>query len=306
MGNVNMKNTLSTDCPLVSVLMTAFNRSQYIGEAIESVLNSSYSNFELIVVDDCSADSTVDIAKKYAEKDSRVHVYQNEENLGDYLNRNLAASYAKGVYIKYLDSDDVIYPHGLEVMVECMEMFPEASFGLSEVAFVHKPHPILLAPREAYLQHFLERDIFGRAPGSSIIRTRAFKDIGGFSGLRQVGDFEFWLDLSKTKYLVSMPRDLVWDRTHGEQEQAYDSELDKEIMRFVVVKSALAEEDCPLVKHEKILAFKKLYFGYCKTFWRMLIQKFDIRAAMTHKIAFGLSWRQLLSAIVRYSRERFD
>jgi len=107
--------------PLVSVLMTAYNREQFIAEAIESVLASTFTNFELIIVDDCSTDKTIEIAKKFEMIDSRVKVYKNDNNLGDYLNRNMSASFAKGKYLKYLDADDLIYPHGLEVMVAAME-----------------------------------------------------------------------------------------------------------------------------------------------------------------------------------------
>lgn len=89
--------------PLVSILMTAYNREKYIAEAIESVLASTYTNFELIIVDDCSADRTLEIAKSYEEKDKRIKIYINEKNLGDYPNRNKAASLAKGVYLKYLE-----------------------------------------------------------------------------------------------------------------------------------------------------------------------------------------------------------
>src|SRR4051812_47750099 len=95
-----------TDLPLVSVLMTSYNREKYIAQAIESVIASTYSNLELIIVDDCSKDSTVSIARSYAENDKRVKVYVNEKNLGDYPNRNKAASYATGKYLKYVDADD--------------------------------------------------------------------------------------------------------------------------------------------------------------------------------------------------------
>src|SRR5436853_5775843 len=109
------------DKPLVSVLMTAYNREQFIGEAIESVLSSTYKNFELIIVDDCSGDSTVSIAKDYGRKDSRIKVYVNEKNLGDYQNRNKAATYASGKYLKYADSDDKLFPDGLNYCVRVME-----------------------------------------------------------------------------------------------------------------------------------------------------------------------------------------
>ncbi len=99
--------------PLVSVLMTAYNREQYVGEEIESVLSSTYRDFELIVADDCSTDSTVDIVRQYARSDDRITLIVSETNLGDYPNRNRVASHAKGEYLKYVDSDHVIYPQGM-------------------------------------------------------------------------------------------------------------------------------------------------------------------------------------------------
>ena len=114
--------------PLVSVLMTAYNRKKYIAEAIESVLASTFQDFELIIVDDCSRDHTVEIVRLYTS-DPRLQVHVNEKNLGDYPNRNRAASLAKGQYLKYVDSDDYIYPRGLQIMVEMFEPFTQAAVG---------------------------------------------------------------------------------------------------------------------------------------------------------------------------------
>ena len=116
--------------PLVSVLMTAFNREKYIGEAIESVLASTYTNYELIIVDDGSKDNTVAISKKFEIKDNRIRVYVNEKNRGDYPNRNYAASLARGEFILYVDSDDTILPEGIERLINTMYLFPEAAFGM--------------------------------------------------------------------------------------------------------------------------------------------------------------------------------
>ena len=117
------------DLPRVSVLMTAYNREKYIAEAIESVLASTYTNYELIIMDDGSSDNTVNIARSFEIKDRRVKVFKNETNLGQFPNRNMAATYAQGTYLKYVDSDDVIYPYTLEMMVNNMEQFPEAALG---------------------------------------------------------------------------------------------------------------------------------------------------------------------------------
>ena len=146
---------MKAEQPLVSVLMTAYNREKFIGEAIESVLASTYANFELIIVDDGSSDTTVSIAKSYAVKDERIKIYINEKNIGDYNNRNKAAGYANGKYIKYVDSDDIIYPESLSIFVQSMEKFPEAAVGImSSQGQDEQPFPFLMQPQEAYYYHF--------------------------------------------------------------------------------------------------------------------------------------------------------
>jgi glycosyltransferase involved in cell wall biosynthesis len=242
---------MSEQYPLVSVLMTAYNREKYIAEAIESVLASSYKNFELIIVDDHSKDKTVEIAKGYEQRDSRVHVYANEKNLGDYPNRNKAAHYAKGKYLKYVDSDDILYPHCLEVMISCMEKFPEAAFGLSSIADINKPYPYCISPREIFLESFNGYGHFYRAPGSSIIKKEIFDKTGGFSGIRQVGDLEFWMKISLHHSMVKMPVDLYWSRSHTDQESKVNSEKEKQKLQLDVTKKIFAEEIVPLNEEEK-------------------------------------------------------
>src|SRR5438105_8866055 len=166
--------------PLISVLTTAYNREKYIAQAIESVLASSFKDFELIIVDDCSKDHTMEIARRYTS-DPRVQVHTNEKNLGDYPNRNRAASLACGKYLKYLDSDDVIYPHGLQVMVSSMERFPEAVLGLVRPQRNDGPDPAQISPNEAYVQHFLKGGLLDTGPSGTIIQTSAFRALGGFT-----------------------------------------------------------------------------------------------------------------------------
>lgn len=240
--------------PLVSVLITAFNREGYLPFAIESVLASTYANFELIIVDDHSTDDTVTVAKKYELQDNRVKVYVNEKNLGDYHNRNRAASYASGKYIKYLDSDDIMYPHCLQVMVNCMEAFPDAGFGLCSMADVDKPLPTIADPHQAYSEHFNGYGHFNRAPGSAIISRNAFQSIGGFSGKRWVGDTELWFKLAKKFNLVKLPAGLYWDRQHEEKESKSEAYRQNKIlcrnMKKELMDEMLSASDCPLSKEE--------------------------------------------------------
>lgn len=281
--------------PRVSVLMTAFNREQYIAEAIESVLRSTMREFELIVVDDCSSDGTAAVARKYAGRDPRIRAVCNEQNLGDYVNRNRAASYARGEYLKYVDSDDVIYPHGLEVMVRCIEAFPDAGLGLSAVFDPDLPYPQYLTPEQAYREHFFVRDILGRAPGSAIIRRDAFERVGGFSGRRQVGDHELWLKIARSFGVVKMPADLVWSRQHAEQEKAYDSEVDKAVMHEEVLVAAVRAADCPLPKNERDAALACVSRNQARNYWRFMIQGGGPRAAQAYRRRVEIPASTLLS-----------
>src|SRR5881394_3611401 len=117
--------------PLVSVLLTVYNREAYLADAIESVLRQTFSDFELVIVDDRSTDASVEVARRYERADPRVRLVVNERNLGDYANRNCAASLARGEFMKFHDSDDVMYPHCLDVMVSALQAEPRAAFGLS-------------------------------------------------------------------------------------------------------------------------------------------------------------------------------
>lgn len=205
--------------PLVSVLMTSYNRKKYIGAAIESVLASGFQDFELIISDDCSIDNTLQIAKSYASKDERVKVFCNEKNLGDYPNRNQAASYATGKYLKYVDADDCIYPWGLELLVTMMEQFPQAGWGLCSLDQNNeKPFPFILSPEETYLYHYKGPGLFHKAPLSSIIKREVFEAVGGFNPIRMAGDFDMWHRLAQHFPVVLMPHGIVWYREHNEQE----------------------------------------------------------------------------------------
>ena len=236
--------------PLVSVLMTAYNREPYIAQAIESVLASSFPDFELIICDNCSTDRTLEIARGYAAKDSRIRVYVNESNLGDYPNRNRAASYARGEYLKYLDSDDVMYPYTLQIMVDYMEQFPQAGFGLCAVHDDARPYPISISPRQAYLEHFYNWGHFGRGPGSSIIRRKAFEKVGGFTGERFIGDVKLWFALAREYEMVKLPPYLYWNRLHPGQESQHEQAKTYPKLWKQAIDEAFSHIQCPLTPVE--------------------------------------------------------
>lgn len=201
--------------PIVSVLMTAYNREKYISEAIESVLASTFDDFELIIVDDCSSDKTVEIAKSYEAKDNRIKVYINESNLGDYPNRNKAASYAKGKYLKYLDSDDTMSNDCLIIMVGEMEANNDCAFGITSR---EKANSIKHLPMNSFHVHFFERGILDLSPSLTIIKKKIFDYENGFLELRCVSDTEFFMRIALKYPLLEMQLNLVNWRKHQDQE----------------------------------------------------------------------------------------
>lgn len=248
----------NSEKPLVSVLMTTYNREKYLAQAIESVLASTYQNFELLVVDDQSKDKSLEIARDYASRDARVISVLNEKNLGDYPNRNKAASLAKGKYLKYVDADDMIYPTGLQTLVEGMERFPEAGFGLSSLPQdKFKMYPFVLSPAEAYKRHYFQQQLFHKAPLSAIILKKAFEEVGGFSGRRYLGDFEMWHVLAARFPVVLMQQGVVWYREHEEQEMQHNrTDFTVPFKYIKCSEEMLLKEVCPLNSIDRDRALK--------------------------------------------------
>lgn len=107
--------------PLVSVITPLYNCEKYIEETILSVINQTYKNWEMIIVDDCSKDNGVKIVEKYRKIDNRIKLYKNEVNLGGAGTRNKCIEKAKGKYIAFLDSDDLWKKEKLEKQINFME-----------------------------------------------------------------------------------------------------------------------------------------------------------------------------------------
>ena len=105
----------------VSIITPAWNSEKYIGETIRSVQNQTYKNWELIVVDDCSIDNTVNCVKEIAKIDSRVNIIKLKVNGGAANARNVALKNSSGRYIAYLDADDIWKPQKLEKQVTFMK-----------------------------------------------------------------------------------------------------------------------------------------------------------------------------------------
>ena len=104
---------------LVSIIMPSWNTGKFIGESIQSVLNQTYKNWELIIVDDCSTDNTDEIVASF--NDERIRYFRNDKNSGAALTRNRAIREARGEWVAFLDSDDLWMPKKLEYQIKFMQ-----------------------------------------------------------------------------------------------------------------------------------------------------------------------------------------
>ena len=118
---------------LVSIITPSYNCSKFIKETIESVLAQTYTNWEMLITDDCSTDNSVEIISEFAEKDSRIKLYKLEKNSGAGVARNNSIRMASGKYIAYLDSDDRWYPWKLETQVRFMQ---ENDYAISYASYI--------------------------------------------------------------------------------------------------------------------------------------------------------------------------
>ena len=125
--------TSGCDYGLVSVIMPNYNSAKYLNSTINSVISQTYQNWELIFVDDCSTDDSLDIVRSFC--DSRIRILQNERNSGAAVSRNRAIELANGRWIAFLDSDDLWMPEKLEKQIAYMHS--------SDIAFSYSDYNVI-------------------------------------------------------------------------------------------------------------------------------------------------------------------
>ena len=286
--------------PIVSVLTTVYNREKYLAECIESVLASSFQDWEMIIVDDCSSDNSVEVAKKYAAKNPRIKVYVNEKNLGQFENRNYAASLANGKYIKYLDSDDIIYPYGLEAILKFLLQYPEAKIAVSHDQFhENNPYPIFLTPYEAYFAFFFDRGFPSSGPSATLIEKQAFMEIGGFKKPYYVGsDIILLLEIAAKYGILKIPPALNWYRKHDGQALYVGIKSNEYLFNdYFEFKKLLTNKNSPLSKMEILKADKILRRRLSRQFWKLLVKSHDIKNSFVLKRKINLKWSELLLSL---------
>ncbi len=168
----------------VSVVTPAYNAEKYIGAAIDSILAQTFSEFEFIVIDDCSTDNTWQIIQSYAAKDPRIIAIKNEMNLGIAGNRNKGVGLAQGKYIVWQDADDISVPTRIEKQYQFMEAHPEAGIIGGFLQFFDDEHECTGFRKYKADDLSLRKRIFRYSPvaqPASMIRKKCLEEVGEYN-----------------------------------------------------------------------------------------------------------------------------
>lgn len=187
--------------PLVSVIMPNFNSAQFIGEAIISVLDQSFRNLELIVVDDRSTDNSLDIIELYKEQDDRIRLVRMPSNMGVGLARNEGLRIARGKYITFLDSDDLWEVDKLEIQIPIMESLSLAVTH-TDYGYLNNKGEIISPKFTTSYKEIGYRQLLKRTEISclTVVYNREIVGIHLFPNIKRKQDYVVWLNILKKGY----------------------------------------------------------------------------------------------------------
>ncbi|MEZ5428964.1 MAG: glycosyltransferase [Pyrinomonadaceae bacterium] len=230
--------------PLVSVIIPNYNYAEYLREAIDSVLNQTYPNIEIVVVDDGSKDHSAEVLKSY--KDRITAVFQ--ENAGVSAARNNGAERGRGRYIAFLDADDYWLPEKVARQVEVFE--GDQSLGLVHVGVdeIGPDQEVLktrLEGQSGRVSHeflLFERAVVLGGGSGAMVRREVFEEVGGFDlRLLTSADWDLYYRISRRYPIGFVPEVLLKYRVHGSNMHADVRRMEREMM--LGFEKAFSEDD---------------------------------------------------------------
>lgn len=244
--------------PKVSVILPAYNAEKYIKEAVDSILGQTFMNFELIVINDCSKDSTEQILLSYT--DPRLVYVKNEQNLGVAGTLNKGLSLAKGTYIARMDADDISLPERFRKQVSYLDAHPD-------VAVLGTAVEIFGEGMSSQIRQFsqmpeqMKVDLFfscGLAHPSVMMRADVIRTLGGYDkAFEGLEDYELWCRVAQEHQVTTLPEVLFRYRVHPGQVTKNPSE--KYLTRMRNLKKRQLEE----LGVETGGEMEEIFFRYC-------------------------------------------
>lgn len=190
--------------PQISVIMGIYNCSETLPEAIESIINQTFSDWELIMCDDGSNDNTYEVAKKYADKyEGKIILLKNKQNEGLNYTLNKCLEIAKGEYIARMDGDDHCSANRFEVELEAFKQEPEIAIVSTDMQYFDETGTWgnITNPTYPTKKDFLYGTPFCHAP--CLVKKEAYSTVGGYSEekmLLRVEDYHLWVKMYKAGY----------------------------------------------------------------------------------------------------------
>jgi GT2 family glycosyltransferase len=207
---LNDKAHADTGYPKISVVMSVHNGSKYLKDAVESILNQTFQDFEFIIVNDASTDDTEEILKQF--DDSRIKIIKNPENLGLTKSLNIGIKAAKGEYIARMDADDISLPHRFEIQVNFLENNPDYALVGSKFYNIDESgntKSLIDVPLDNLSIHETLKKNNCFAHGSIIMKKDAFLTVGGYNEqFKFAQDYDLWLRLAEAYKVANIEEPL--------------------------------------------------------------------------------------------------
>ncbi len=292
---------MTKSTPALSVVMPAYNAEKYIGRAIESILNQSFRDLELIIGEDRSSDATWEIIQDYAARDDRIKVFRNDENSGAAATINKAVAMAAAQFVAGMDADDISVAHRLERQLAVLHAQPEIAVVGSYVSHVNEDDEILSLSQTGptSIEHFetLRRQgeptmVFG---GTAMYEKRTFEAAGGYdSSLRAAADIEFCDRMAEHGPIVALPEPLLLYRVYSTSNVMLRFREGRRTHRFLEARRAARLGGEPLPSREQYVA-AELALPWWKrlNIWRDDFSQYHYRQA---GLAYG-EGRKLQTAV---------
>jgi glycosyltransferase involved in cell wall biosynthesis len=218
--------------PTVSVIIPSYNHERFVEECIQSVLNQTYQDFEIIITDDASIDRTVELIEQF--KDSRIKLFRHLQNKGASVAANNCVAHSRGKYIAMLSSDDAWYPEKLEVQVKYLEQHPEIGAVFGKVEWVDEtshaienknfPYKNVFEVRNRsrfeWLNHFFYKGNCLCHP-CSLVRRKCYQKIGSLNpDFANIPDFDLWIRLCLHYEIAILDHKLIRFRRMADESNA--------------------------------------------------------------------------------------
>jgi len=249
--------------PLISVVIPVYNNETTIQETIESVLSQSFSDLELIVINDGSQDSTLKIVSSILDPRLKVFSYPNA---GLAATRNRGVSHASGEYISFIDADDLWTPDKLEAQFKALQVNPQAAVAYSWTDWIDESGQFLrpgghISVNGDVFATLLVRD-FVESGSNPLIRTEALAEVGGFDeSLPAVEDWDMWLRLAAGYEFVCVPSPQILYRVSSSSMSSNVWKMEAGSLRVIERAFAVAPESLQHLKRE-VLANRYKYLTF--------------------------------------------